>query len=322
MEGPPVSVVIPVYNLAAYLEDCVRSVLEQTHRAVEVLIVDNGSTDDSVKIAERLAAQEPATIKLLHQPKPGAPAARNLGLGRATGSWIQFLDGDDLLLPEKIAHQLTFVTDEVAVVAGPVLEREEDGSETVRPLDPTTHEGLFYGGGRLGFTSSNLWSKRALEEIGGWNEALRSSQEYDLMFRLYERGYQIRRSSEPLTIRRVHAGQISQTPYGPRLYNYLKLRHRIFNHLRDQGLIRPESSHRFVAHYLSRYAKLRRFSPRLAARFRKVQLKEAMSWPEFANYPDLAKWRWQSDLQVVRGRIADLLSLRWKRYFGPLDPEV
>ncbi|MDX1409695.1 MAG: glycosyltransferase family A protein, partial [Saprospiraceae bacterium] len=272
-----VSVVIPVYNLAPFLEECVSSVCAQTVQPAEILIVDNGSTDGSQGIARSLQQERPGLIRVLHQPKRGAPAARNLGLEQATAPWIQFLDGDDLLLPEKIAHQLACISESVAVVAGPAVERDQDGAESLVPLAESVHEGLFYGGGRLGFTSSNLWSREALRSIGGWNEALRSSQEYELMFRLVRQGYRICLSTGALTVRRVHAGQISNTPYGPRLYNYLKLRHLMFFYLRDQGQLTAGQAREFVEHYMLRYGQLRRFAPRLAIRFRRDQLREAMA---------------------------------------------
>lgn len=89
-----VSIIIPVYNVAKYLRDCVHSVQCQTHKEIEILLVDDGSTDDSGLICERLATED-EHIKVVHQTNQGLSAARNTGINHATGEYLAFLDGDD-----------------------------------------------------------------------------------------------------------------------------------------------------------------------------------------------------------------------------------
>lgn len=98
-----VSIITPLYNKAAYISDTIESVLSQTYTDWEMLVVDNGSTDDSWEKAQAL--QEPR-IRLLQSPKQGPGAARNYGLDFAQGEWIQFLDADDLLEPDHLEQQL------------------------------------------------------------------------------------------------------------------------------------------------------------------------------------------------------------------------
>jgi len=103
LADPLVSVIIPVHNGAAYLAETVRSALDQTWKKLEIIIVDDGSTDNSIQIARDFEADN---IKIFTQQNCGASAARNKGLKEAKGEYIQFLDADDLISPDKIEAQL------------------------------------------------------------------------------------------------------------------------------------------------------------------------------------------------------------------------
>jgi glycosyltransferase involved in cell wall biosynthesis len=100
---PPVSIIIPCHNAAPWLAATLESALAQTWPEKEILLVDDGSTDDSLAIARTF---EPRGVRVLSQPNLGAAAARNAGLAAAHGDYIQFLDADDLLAPDKIAIQM------------------------------------------------------------------------------------------------------------------------------------------------------------------------------------------------------------------------
>ncbi len=99
-----VSVVIPCYNVEDYIEECIHSAFAQTHKPIEVICIDNNSTDNTWQKLKQLQEKYPSLL-IDKELKPGAPAARNKGLALSKGEWIQFLDADDLLLPEKIEHQ-------------------------------------------------------------------------------------------------------------------------------------------------------------------------------------------------------------------------
>lgn len=101
---PKVSIIMPVYNCESYVSDSVNSVLNQSERDLEIIVIDDGSSDGSAERLKMLAAAD-QRISLLSRPSPGGPAlARNLGIRHATGSYISFLDADDLYRPEKIAR--------------------------------------------------------------------------------------------------------------------------------------------------------------------------------------------------------------------------
>lgn len=99
---PQVSCIIPVFNGARYLGETLDAVFAQTHRPLEVIVVDDGSTDHSAEIARSY----PQPLLSLQQPNAGHASARNLGVSRATGAFVAFCDADDLWLPEKLERQL------------------------------------------------------------------------------------------------------------------------------------------------------------------------------------------------------------------------
>ncbi len=101
-----VSTVLPVYNRPDMLVEAVASVVGQTYRPIELIIVDDGSTDDTGRVAEELAARYPDIIRLVHRENGGPGAAREAGRLRARGEFIQYLDSDDLLLPCKFELQV------------------------------------------------------------------------------------------------------------------------------------------------------------------------------------------------------------------------
>ncbi len=99
--GPSISVVIPCHNAAPFLRATIESILQQTRPATEVIVVDDGSTDDSA----RIAASFGPPVRVIRQENRGESAARNRGIEAATGDWVAFLDADDLWLPTKLERQ-------------------------------------------------------------------------------------------------------------------------------------------------------------------------------------------------------------------------
>lgn len=115
LSGPLVSVILPVYNRAGWVARAVDSVLAQTHRHLELLVVDDGSTDDTRRVLESFGPR----ITVVEQPHAGAEAARNLGLERARGEFVAFIDSDDVWYPDRLSAQLPLLgRAEVGLVFG------------------------------------------------------------------------------------------------------------------------------------------------------------------------------------------------------------
>lgn len=225
-----VSVIIPCFNVQDYIEECLKSVYEQSYIDLEIICVDNNSIDNTFLILQK--HEKEGKIILYKELKKGAPAARNLGLKHAKGEWVQFLDADDLLLPDKISNQIGIIdsNNQIGIIAGNYLKRDLNGDELVS----TPHEDNFLGllNSNLGITSANLFQKNALIAIGGWNQNINSSQEYELMFNLIKSDIEVERDKIALTIiRERKEGQISQRNPKERWKQYIQLRVDIIEYL-------------------------------------------------------------------------------------------
>jgi len=139
---PTVSVIIPVYNAAAYLSRCMDSVLGQTHGDLEVILVDDGSTDDSPALCDDYALRDPR-VKVLHQANGGASAARNNGLDHATGELVAFVDSDDWIVLDAYAYLLDLMQQNDSDIAEAMLEVAYSASH--RMQQPPVQISLFEG---------------------------------------------------------------------------------------------------------------------------------------------------------------------------------
>lgn len=111
-----VSVIIPIYNVAPFLENCIESVCEQNYRNLEIILVDDGSKDESGAICDSYAVRD-KRISVIHKQNGGVSAARNTGIDAATGEWICFVDGDDYIMPDYVGYMLAMVKEYDSQVA-------------------------------------------------------------------------------------------------------------------------------------------------------------------------------------------------------------
>lgn len=177
---PLVTIGIPCFNCERWLAECVESALRQSWPAKEIIVVDDGSSDRSPEILRRFGD----AIQAVQAPHRGANHARNEILRRARGEWIQYLDADDFLLPEKIARQFgeTKTGESCDVIYSPVLI-EEDGDRKPGKLDMQFDLCALWLSWQLPQTGGCLWRKDTLVKLGGWNEAMPCCQEHELYFR-------------------------------------------------------------------------------------------------------------------------------------------
>jgi glycosyltransferase involved in cell wall biosynthesis len=212
MFEPLVSVVIPTYNRARYVEEALTSVLDQTYDRVEIVVVNDGSTDDT----DAVLAQYRQRIQYIHQPNRGVAAARNRGLAAARGELVAFLDADDVWLPEKLARQVHCLAQDLTVGlvhTDAMYWQAETGSQLLRHAE-TYYQGHCYArlflGNRI-VTSSVLLRRECLEKSGIFDEAIRrpTVEDYDLWLRV-ARVFAFAYIPEPLVLYRVHPGNASQ----------------------------------------------------------------------------------------------------------------
>lgn len=146
-----VSIVIPCYNAAPYIETTISSIQQQTLSEWEIIIVDDGSTDNCVEIIQKLIAQD-NRIRLIQKDNGGSASARNLGLSLAQGDYIQFLDADDTIAPDKLARQTALMDRDNLDISYTDFRIVDADGTTLPPLKGYTFNlnKLFVGWGPLG----------------------------------------------------------------------------------------------------------------------------------------------------------------------------
>ena len=211
---PRVTVVIPTYNRGPMVREAIESVLGQTYPSFELIVVDDGSTDDTMAQLGKYRSR----LRLFSQARKGVSAARNVGAGQARGSLLAFLDSDDLWRPTKLAFQADFMelhpeiavcqTEEVwirnAVRVNPrAIHQKPDGDIFLPSLDLC-----------LVSPSAVMMRRDLFMALGGFDEALPVCEDYDLWLRIAI-DHQVALIPEPLVIKRGgHADQLSHSVWG------------------------------------------------------------------------------------------------------------
>jgi glycosyltransferase involved in cell wall biosynthesis len=184
-----VSVVIPCYNQAHFLPFAIDSAVRQTYPRVEVIVVNDGSTDDFSRVARMYGD----AIKVVEQPNSGLSAARNAGIAAAEGDFIVLLDSDDVLLPHCVSSRMRMMLadDEVGVVTGYYREIDEKGNvlpriPELRRLSSMPH---VYQTVKRNWGPPVSWTirRRAMELCGAFDPFLRSCEDWDLLIRISTR---------------------------------------------------------------------------------------------------------------------------------------
>ncbi len=197
---PLISILIPCYNAEQWVGKAIKSALGQTWPEKEVVVVDDGSIDTSSGIIRGFGDQ----IRWETGPNRGGNVARNRLLELARGDWVQFLDADDYLKPEKIAFQLKEASGGMAadVIYSRVLIDEDSNlkaSQLNREFDIYSQWIAWH----LPQTGGCLWRRSALEEIGGWNQAIPCCQEHELYLRALQLGLRFKHTPTPLAVYRI-----------------------------------------------------------------------------------------------------------------------
>ena len=212
--APAVSVVIATYNRANYLAETIDSVLSQSFQKFELIVVDDGSTDET----RRVVAPYGSRVRYLYQENRGPSAARNLGARNASAGWISIQDSDDLCLPNHLETLYGYANKHpesgMVFANGSYLGGPAHDRETIIPAAKSRR--LAEQGVRLEdlFDKSivrlqaALISKRCYDDVGGHDESLRISMDLDLTFRLISR-YPVAYLDEVVFSYRRHSGNIS-----------------------------------------------------------------------------------------------------------------
>ena len=187
--APKVSVIVPAYNVRSYIEEALVSLERQSLQEFEVLIVDDGSTDDTAKIVKPFVVRD-SRFQLLHKQNGGLSSARNYGIRHARADYIALLDGDDVYEPDKLAAHVAVLdsTAEVGVVYSASRVIREDGRPTFMSLSgkPVKSDPLLalLCKNFVGHGSNAVFRRCLFDEVGEFDETLRSSEDVDFWLRI------------------------------------------------------------------------------------------------------------------------------------------
>ena len=198
-----VSCIIPVHNGARFIRDAIDSVLAQDYRPLELIVIDDGSTDDTALVAQRATG-----VRYMHQENAGPSAARNAGVAAGAGDLIAFLDSDDRWMPEKLSRQVAFLNVNPGVASclcriRHFWEHEVSSEQAHYERRAAVETG--------GFASSTMLVRRSLfDTIGPFDETLRHVGTIEWFKRAGACGAKLHELDEVLVHRRMHSANLGR----------------------------------------------------------------------------------------------------------------
>jgi glycosyltransferase involved in cell wall biosynthesis len=222
MSDPLVSILIPAYNAAPWLDATIQSALAQTWSKIEVIVVDDGSKDESASVARR---HESARVKVIESENQGSSAARNLALSAAQGAFIQYLDADDLLSADKVESQMQLVPSapESALITCPIVYFDDGTAPESGRRDPNLPYAsdcdspvefllrLFGERGRGGMIQTSQWltPRPVADKAGPWDEGVSVDNDGEYFARIVLASSGVRYCARGCVFYRKHPGDSS-----------------------------------------------------------------------------------------------------------------
>ncbi|NEO89602.1 MAG: glycosyltransferase [Moorea sp. SIO3G5] len=213
--SPKVSVIVPAYNVRSYISEALVSLERQSYREFEVLIVDDGSTDDTAELVKPFCRRD-SRFQLLQKSNGGLSSARNYGIRHARASYIALLDADDVYKPDKLANHVAVLDrePEVGVVYSASQAIRDDGSPTIMRLSgkPVMSDPLLalLCKNFIGHGSNGVFRSCLVDEVGEFDEGLRSSEDIDFWLRIAATGrWRFHREPKVLCCYRVRPSGLS-----------------------------------------------------------------------------------------------------------------
>ena len=226
MTPPAVSVLMPVHDGAPWVHDAVESILTQTLEDLELIVVDDGSTDATPEI---LAGARDPRLRVERRERAGLTRSLNVALGLARSALIARLDADDVALPERLERQRAFLDAHAEVgLLGTGAREVDEAGRTAREVRPPADDRAIRRAliRRNPFVHSSVMMRRSvLERVGGYDEALPVAQDYDLWMRM-SRLTRLANLPEPLVVRRLPPGRVSAVRDDERLRTEARVRWR------------------------------------------------------------------------------------------------
>lgn len=208
-KSPKVSLIIPVYNGADYVEEAIKSALSQTYKNLEIIIVNDGSKDNTDGICKKYEDK----IKYIKKENGGVSTALNLAIKNMTGEYFSWLSHDDLYNPQKIEEEVSQIEENTIIMSDYNIIDENSNIKQNIIIPHEVIERHYEFALLKGYINglSLLIPKKAFEEVGLFNENLRCTQDYDMWFRMLLKGYKFKHIPKVLVSTRIHSQQVTNT---------------------------------------------------------------------------------------------------------------
>jgi glycosyltransferase involved in cell wall biosynthesis len=262
-----VSVVVPCYNSESIIERCLRSCLYQEYKIDKIIVVDDGSRDNTLSIVKKEFGHID-NVLIVEKENGGIASARNEGLNLVDSKLVAFLDHDDVMLPGKIRHQVRLLSsdEEFSFVASAYNNLLiSNGKEVIKKNKVYCKDiwiALIHG--RLGRTSSNLWRTADINSVGGWMASDGLSLDTGLMFRLLKQGFWPLLDNEVHTTRFVTPESASNANRMKQWATFIDMRMNIFHYLKQENLLTREREEALFIDLINAFRGLFRVSPEIA----------------------------------------------------------
>lgn len=257
---PLVSVIIPVFNAGAFIREAVLSVIDQDYRNIEIIIVNDGSTDNSKDIINKLSENH-SNIKTVHRENKGVCYTRNEGISLANGEFIALLDADDVCLPNRISTQVNFLMNNnaIALVGSSVISIDKDGvSLGISKKKNTDH--LIKASMLTGSQMANptvMFNRKILGENLKFVPGYETVEDLELWLRLAKRGFGFANIQTPLLKYRTSASSLSNANHSTKLKRTGELLNAYFS---PESRLESEyallASHKYSYNYFVAYLKV------------------------------------------------------------------
>lgn len=210
IKSPKISVIIPAYNQAEYVAEAVHSVLNQTCPDFELIVVNDGSTDQTAQV---LAAIQDSRMRVVWQPNAGLSAARNTGVRQSTGPLLTFLDSDDYFYPDKLDVLSRYLDNhpEIGLVSGGVMIINQQGVPLKLQIERPAALDLPYFLTHNPFSACAIMLRRSwIDKVGMFDETLRACEDWELWHRMLNAGCQFGSVEHAVVTYRAHTGQMTR----------------------------------------------------------------------------------------------------------------
>lgn len=224
-------IVVPCFNCEDTINECLEAAIKQSFKPKKIICVNNNSTDQTYSILQEFAKKYDF-VEVYNEEKKGASYARNTGANYVNSDYIQFLDADDIILPTKIESQINLIQN---INELPLILEGYVINGNAHHVERDVWVGLIMG--KLGYTVSNLWPVEAFKKVGGFDVKLKTSEEYDLLFRLLQSCETICSSHLNTIKQEVNPTALTKINESDNWERFIDLRVRVIHYLEHQNSI-------------------------------------------------------------------------------------